>query len=348
MAQWSYFAKAGDHVTFNSARFMVPREDIPGPVVLDATASQDFVYELLGKQAVIVPAARGARSYANVTLHVARTSAGLGKGKMGEHAKDRFPRILDAVSAKLSSDPASRSVLFVCHKQVEHIAQTYETPFKLAVGHWGALDGRNDWQDFDTCVIAGLSFRDTIHANNLVFALTGLPDQDWFSKPTWSRYADVRDEIEARQLAASIVQAINRVRCRKVIDGEGNCQPTDVFILLPASALGDRLLQAIETEMPGIRAVEWDFELEGQRPKALRKNSSLDALVTFMGNAPPGEYPLPKLRQELGVTGKVVEKWQEALRSQDHPLPKKLAEHSVVYQVRGTGRGAKSYLIKTG
>ena len=45
-------------------------------MVLDATAREDFIYELMEDRAVIIPTPPGVRDYSSVTLHVARTSRG--------------------------------------------------------------------------------------------------------------------------------------------------------------------------------------------------------------------------------------------------------------------------------
>ena len=73
MERWAYYARQGLEHSLNSARFVIPW-GIPGPVVLDATASQNFLWELFEDTAHIVPIPTGARSYGNVTLHVARAS----------------------------------------------------------------------------------------------------------------------------------------------------------------------------------------------------------------------------------------------------------------------------------
>ena len=46
--------------------------------------------------------------------------------------------------------------------------------------------------------------------------------------------------IEASQMAVDVVQAINRARCRRVVDDHGRCEPVDVYIRLPRDAKGSR------------------------------------------------------------------------------------------------------------
>jgi len=75
---------------------------------------------------------------------------------------------------------------------------------RFAVGHWGAVDGRNDWSDCDTAVIFGLPYRDQIWANNTFFAVKGLQTGEWLKSPVWKDHADVRRVMQQRQLSVSV------------------------------------------------------------------------------------------------------------------------------------------------
>ena len=48
--QYAYFALKGTQPTLNSSTLLVPL-DAPGPVVLDATAREDFIYKLMEDRA---------------------------------------------------------------------------------------------------------------------------------------------------------------------------------------------------------------------------------------------------------------------------------------------------------
>ena len=345
MELWGYYVKKGDHHTFNVSVLALP-EKLPGPVVLDATATQNFIWELLEDRALIEPVPTGARSYRNVTIYVARAN-GLGKGKMIEKHKDRIPRLLDDLQNQLSP---SRKVFLCCHLGVEPYVKTFEPDFAaFDVGHWGAIDGRNDWKDFDVAVLFGLSYRDLIWANNVFMAFRGLQDNEWLRRPRYQDYDDVRQVMQQRQIAVSIIQAINRVQCRKVVDEPGNCKPTDVFIVLPRDQLGDAVLDAIQSEMPGIVIAEWNFNLddETKREIKVRRGSSHEAIVAYMGTQPPGEIDVRTVRDALDISDSV---WKEsvaqALRQSEHPLTRSLASIGVSYVVKGKGRGAQSLLIK--
>jgi hypothetical protein len=192
----------------NALRPLKPWE-LPGPVVLDATARVDLMYQLMEDRADIIPTPPGVRDYSNVTLHVARTTS-IGKTKMEELAAIRFPRLQAALSQRLTPDC---KVLFCVHKNVEHLVPLQADLGVEAVAsvHWGAVDGSNAYKDFDTAVIFGLPFQDHIWGTGTFFAFQGVQDDDWHDNPSWKNCANIRELLQRRHLAASIIQAMGRV-----------------------------------------------------------------------------------------------------------------------------------------
>lgn len=343
LSTWAYYAKKGVEHTFNASRLLIP-DDLPAPVVLDATANQNFLWELLGDRADIKPIPANTRSYRNVTLHVSRISGGTGKSTMIKEGQNRIPRLLSELETRLSPD---RSVFLCVHQKIEHLPLKYSPAFNsFSVGHWGAVDGRNDWQNYDTAVIFGLPYRDHVWATNAFFALQGLQDNGWMRDPQWKSYSDVRDELQIKQMTVSIIQAINRIQCRRVIDEAGNCPASDVFIVLPTGKCGDRLLEAIQQEMPHILVKNWAFNPDGKKVM-VRKNTSHEALLKFMANRLPGQTTVSTLRKELSLSPKMIKSLKAALRLADHPLTIALSELGVTPVSSGYGKGAKFYLLKS-
>ena len=82
--QYAFMTLKTTEHSLNSSSLAVPLE-LPGPVVLDATAGVDLMYELMEDRADIIPTPRGVRDYHNVTVHVARTER-IGKTAMEELA----------------------------------------------------------------------------------------------------------------------------------------------------------------------------------------------------------------------------------------------------------------------
>ncbi|UPT96301.1 hypothetical protein J4G48_0046040 [Bradyrhizobium barranii subsp. apii] len=338
--QFAYYAKEGKYHSINSAALAVPL-NTPGPVVLDATAKSNFLWDLFEERHVCPPVPSHARDYTNVTLHVARGTR-LGKNAMIEHIKDRLPRVRRSVEEALGDHRS----LFVCaHKDVEDTVTkrwSEKSAMKVGVGHWNAVDGRNDWQDFDAALILGLPYRPQTWATNMFCALQGSQDDKWLQSPEWKQFKNVRKEMERRQMSVSVIQAINRICCRHVIDAEGNCPRADIFIVLPQDAMGEAVLDAIKADMPGIAVRQWDFDLDPPKGRSPRE-SSHTRLIAYMEEQPAGTVSLTEIQHSLKLTS--IKKLRETLNAADHPTTQALADMGVTY-VAGVGRGSKSFLMK--
>jgi hypothetical protein len=341
--QYAFIALTGKQYSLNSAALAVPLE-LPGPVVLDATAGVDLMYQLMEDRADIIPTPPGVRDYGNVTLHVARTSS-IGKTKMEESGDKRFPQLQANLAEKLS---AERRVLFCVHKRVEHwVPEKADLGVaEVASAHWGALDGSNAYKDFDTAVIFGLPFRDHIWGTNVFFAFQGVQDDDWHDSPCWKTYENVRELLQRRHLATSIIQAMGRVRLRKVVDEHGRCSPTDVFIVLPTGERGTEILQYIRQELPNITVRDWPFDPDGPKVRVKRSGLPYERLVTFMANRSPGRTYMSLISREFGLKPHQRKDLQKALRDENSPTMLKLKELGITYGNEGKGRGAKSFLLK--
>jgi hypothetical protein len=123
--------------------------------------------------------------------------------------------------------------------------------------------------------------------------------RDSLASPTWKEHKDVRELMIRRQLSVSIIQAINRISCRKVIDVDGRCSSADVFIVLPEGERGKDILSDIRRDMPQIQVVDWPFEIDG--PKVRASHGAPDArLLTFMKNR-GGQTSLKVIGRELSL-----------------------------------------------
>jgi hypothetical protein len=279
-----------------------------------------------------------------VTLHVART-ASIGKTKMEELADKRFPQLQADLAGRLSAD---RRVLFCVHKHVEHLVPEKADLGVQEVGsaHWGALDGSNKYKDFDTAVIFGLPFRDRIWGTGVFFAFQGVQDDAWHDYPCWKEHTNVRELLQRRHLATSIIQAIGRVRLRKVVDEHGRCAPTDVFIVLPTGERGTEILQYIRQELPNVTVQDWPFDVDGPKVRVKRKGLPHERLVTFMAHRNPGRTYMNLISREFGLKPHERKDLQKVLRDEDHATTLALKAVGVTYGSEGKGRGAKSFLVK--
>lgn len=338
---YAYYYRQGAQHSLNSSQYLLPL-GMPGIVVLDATAHSNLLYELLEGTVYIVPVPAGIRDYGNVTLHVARTVAGLGKTKMKETKHLRLPRL----SKELAKEIGPGRKTFLCvHHLAKDLAATYSTEaFPLKIGWWNAVDGSNEWADCDVAVIFGLPYMDPRRAINNVFAIAGPQDDGWLqSPPVYHRNANILDVMMQRDVSASVVQAINRIGCRRIIDTEGRCQKSDVYIVLPKDWRGDAITEDICTNMPGIKVVPWDFEPDGPKVYAPRSNSAASAVIGLMRDHKPGMVSVKNIQRELSLTPRQRSRLQEDFAKPTSNLTRALGELGVIYQA---GRGSKSYLVK--
>src|SRR6266404_4116634 len=345
LENWSWYAKKlGDH-TMNTARLIVP-DDINGAVILDATASSNLIYKLFDSRVDIVPVPSKARAYGNVTLHVSVGHA-VGKSKMVKAAKEEGPRLVANLKATLGQH---RKVFVCCHQFVEPQLVSLDTGFdKFEVGHWNAIDGRNDWQDFDTAVIFGLPYRDKAWSANTFMALRGLQDTAWLNSEgdrPFENYRDVRHSLEIGQLVVNIVQAINRVRCRRVVDATGDCLPTDVFILLPSDTTGREVLASIKLEMPGINVVAWNYAKTSTTTRKPRRSHHGEALIRYAGSMRDGRRSVSDIRRHLSIPASSWERLAADIRNPGSDLCKALVAHGVAYSCTRVGKTQRAYLAK--
>jgi hypothetical protein len=343
LTRHAYYYKSGIQHSVNSSAYLIP-PGLPCAVILDATAEHDVMYQLLGGAAYIVPLPRKVRDYSNVRLHVARTSSGLGKHAMDEKKQHRLNRLAGELAVRVPG----RSIFLCVHKHSEAFAKTFSTGALsgLNVGHWGAVDGKNDWKDCDVAVIWGLPFMAEHHAIDQLFAVWGPQDTPWLKAHTNKQQPNLLNVIMQRHLSTSVVQAINRVCCRRVIDDDGGCAPCDIYIALPKSWQGDAILHDIKHSMPGIKEEHWDYEPDGPKVYAPRTHSANEAIISFMTTREPGPTPLSLIARELQLRPRQMGRVREELRKFTSNLATALRAIGVSYLSTGRGRGAKSFLVK--
>jgi hypothetical protein len=342
LERWHWYAKKMNDHTLNTARLIIP-EDVSGAVILDATASSNLVYQLFEERVVLVPVPEKARSYGNVTIHVSKGHA-VGKTSLSKRAKDEAARLVKNLQTELGND---RRVFVCTHRDVEPHLVALETGFaSFEVGHWGAIDGRNDWQQCDTAVIFGIPYRDKTWSANTYMAVRGPQSTEWLNdegQRHFGPYPDIRHSLEVGQLVVSIVQAINRVRCRRVVDEEGNCLPTDVYVLLPEDKTGKAILDGICREMPGVVVSDWTYK--DVRRKVRRSNLE-EALIRYSKSLRQGKVAMQEIGKALSIPQGTMKWLQGRLKDQTSQLVQQLSTLGVSYEVTGVGRGARSYLVR--
>ncbi|MDB5856094.1 MAG: hypothetical protein JWR22_4135 [Herminiimonas sp.] len=342
---WVYHAKIPNQGhTLNTARLVVP-EGIKGLTVLDATASANKIYSLFDR-AEVLKAPVGIRSYKNVTLHVSK-GHNVGKLSLRKNPKD----LLDPVMADLNQRLVGRNTLFVSHRDVKPKVLAYKVNFDMKAAHWGAVDGSNAWKDCDSAVIFGLPTNPCTWTANTFFALQGVQDTDWLRSKhrPHKAHEDIRSALQTGQTITKVVQAINRIRCRKVTDVAGNCPNADIYILLPSTDLGDTILKGIVSMMKGISVKHWDIQGTKTSAKRGRKTGSGDVkagLLAYLKTMMPGSISKTKLMVDVGVSVSSMKRFIVDVKETATDVAKSLVDYGVTFRTEGFGRNARSYFYK--
>lgn len=264
-------------------------------VVLDATAQKHHVYRLLSPFAEMVPIPECIRSYRNVRLHI-REARFVGKEMLAKQDVSYFKDVIDREAELLGKD---RSVLFCAHKIVEEKLGTLKTNFKrFDIAHWGNIDGKNDWKDHDTIIILSIPTLNEVTPNDTIFAF-----QLWKSRALGTSLGlgvNTREEPERKQYktgytVTSLVQAINRIHCRKVIDKDGNCPHTDVVLFLKKKDKGC-LLPHIKELMPKIEVIE-DQKSDTREP--LEETMLFKAVTAVLTIIKQGTHNAEKIKAQI-------------------------------------------------
>jgi hypothetical protein len=322
----------------HSAKLLLDTKRTCG-VILDATASTDRSYDLLGSDTVLMPRPYDMRSYKNVTVHVSRPHS-VGKEHLSKCAATDWPAIARRVGTQIND---ASKVLVITHKDIVASVKKHGLKCgKLHVAHWGSLDGKNDWRTCDVVVIYGLPYLDDIAPTDLFHGSTGLWSRYWFEgQRRFGDHPDMKIAIKNGFIAKCVLQGINRGCPRTIIDEQGNCPSTDVFIFLPTGKTADVVLASIREEMPGVNIAQWHAISDNK--KALGHNEQ--RLLAILQACGPGTYTKSQIIVRLAIAARTFERMSIKLQMQDSVLMRELAAIGVEYRC-AIGRGKEACFIK--
>jgi hypothetical protein len=333
LQDWCLFARKGVQHTLTTSRVILPTE-IFDAVVLDATASLNPIYGLLGDTVRLIDSPRNIRNYRNVLLHVS-TGHKVGKGSLSKNTSKDAELFIAGLSQQVTKE---RKLLVCTHKGIKPLLEGYGKQFKeYAVANWGAIDGKNKWHDYDAVALFGLAYLDRIQPETSLIALL-----NWSGRRmTKADYAQTVERLYWQHLAVTVVQAINRVHCRSVIDAHGNCNPTDVYLLLPPEQQAQHITKAIVKAMPRIRQHIW---VSRAAKKRLRRSGYEAPLLSYLGTLGRGYHLIKEVRLHLAIPERAFEKLITKIKDETSILNLDLLGIGCRYAPE-TGRGARSCFV---
>lgn len=333
-----WISKRGARTQLHSSRSLIGVDGMRG-VILDATAHIDPTYSLLRDQIGLLPRPSGIRTYRNVTLHLSYGHR-VGKEHLARNAGKEWALVWGDLSKRLSG----KSVLVCAHKNALPVIEQYgPRDGYVHFENWGNLDGKNDWNTCQAAILFGLPYLDDLEPAQRFIAYQGRQSGEWFAgSRKYEEHADIRTALNDGFIAKSVVQAINRIHCRNAIDANGNCKPTDIFLLLPSGSTGTVVVGAIRQQMPGIRVADW---LSGATRRKARKIPTEIKLIEHFSSADAGHYRKSEILRTLRINPSSLERMTAKLRQPTSVLAMKLEAYGVRYHSQ-TGRGREAYFIK--
>jgi len=168
------------------------------------------------------------------------------------------------------------------------------------------------------------------------------PTKKSFTREFWF----TRRELENSKILTDVIQAINRIRSRKVIDQEGNCPQTDCYLLMSTKRndLCEYLQEGLRTAMPDVRMKDdWDFSLTEKKGKVTK---SKVVFLKFIENMESdAQISVSTLKVQLGIKEKTMKRILSEVQT-DPGLKSVLESFGVDYVTRQEGKTKRGYLVK--
>ena len=293
-ADWVYYS---NNDTLHTARDALPEDT--ATVILDATSSIDYYYQM-HSDIEIVGISNKVRSYENVELFITE------KQRTGQNEltnKDSVSSYVETIGRLVNSsfDKVAAVAVFTFKPIEERLNKFLDIDENslIKLDHFGNLNGKNNYRDCNTLYIIGTPFKpEFVTTNTHILSNRGLA--------CFSLEAEVIEErlsIKYSLIAADLIQAINRISCRKVIDGKGNCPNARVYLTMPDNEpLSKTILDAIKKQMPGIKICKWDLTLV-QSSRRGPKGKYDKALIDKLNNI-TNKTSLTSITKEIGLTKK--------------------------------------------
>ena len=339
LQSWAYHCNVGKDEVWQTGRLLLP-PGISGPVVLDATAKANTVYQVFDK-AKIVMSAENCRDYSSVSLHYCEGHA-TGKNKLEENAK-KFAR---GLIGNLNERLKGRNVLIVSHMRVEAELEKFTPEFNMKLAHWWKIDGRNDLRDCDAVVLFGLPWLAPTWPDSVFMTFQGIQSDLWLNGDadlSFKHFKDIKKALMYGYIASCVIQAVNRTRCRGTTDENGGCLPVDVFIMFPNKPTTESVLDAIREGMPGIRIrKDWAFNVSKRKS---RPAPARERFIKTLARIKAGQYTREDVCRIAGIHVRSLASLLKEYISGGE-LKSLLDKMGVVYQVEGAGSSRKGLFSK--
>ena len=272
--------------TYRTSTLYLPNHSM---VILDATANVDIFYEDFPhtRRYPIPPV----KTYEQVSIKLIETKSKLGKTTLKKnpqlHWDNLFFHLMDG---EMNAD---NTAIFI---QKDLLKALGEDRYKI--DNFGNLVGVNRYKDCSNVMIYGIHYQpDYVYYDNLY---QSTKDKSIFTKGSKDKVL----ELKYSNIAAEIIQAINRGCCRGIVDGKA--PRMKVVLLLPNNKnLSKVIVDSIESEMQDVvmNRVKYPLEFDIKEDKA-KPPTGKDMVLINCIDASLDEIKLSDLYTQAGINTK--------------------------------------------
>lgn len=315
---WSYWEE--DDYQAKMSDLMVSTGISSGAIILDATSTINSSYTLLKEESGLIDCdiapVKSIKNYSNGSIFINLIGKS-GKGMDETHSNHGIPtesditnrntKILNQLKKWVKDGEAkAMKLLVVTHKdyaeklrskiEIQRLDQQFS---EIAVTHWGVIDGKNEFRDFNSIFVTSLPFLPDSSLTETIMTMLGFDGLRYSEE----RINELKQQLWITSAVSRLIQAINRIGFRKVIDSEGNVAPCKAFVVLPRLK-GQEAKDLLLNALTGIEEQDWDFAYktaQTRRPKS--KKTIFESVLAYASQpSTKGTWTLGQFVKDAGHT----------------------------------------------
>ena len=354
---WSYWEEKDKSAKMTN--LLVSTGLSAGAVILDATSTINSSYRLLKEESGLIDCevapVRPIKNYSSGSIKICYTSYS-GKSMPHTYFNNGLPSASDLSNRTTSicnelrrqftkEEAATTRMLIVVHKDYEkstikkirkdNLDDYFE---EIAVTHWGVIDGKNTYADFNSIFISSVPFLPEQTLTETLMTLIG---------PDAANYNDIKVKEIKRQLwitsaVSRMIQAINRIGFRRIVDSEGNVKPCQAFVVLPKVNGGEEAKDLLLSALEGIQVDEWDYGYKTTQVKKTPNKKSFQETIVEYASSPKlsGSWSLTEFAMISGLNfgGRPAKICLDDIKNNQSDFYKKLVSLGFSIDVRKTAK----------
>lgn len=252
-------------------------------VVLDATASINEIYEnttYYKCSEIKHIATADPRVYNNFTIHIAK---GHPQGKTTLYKNQKATQYKNTISnyAELAllllSNPADNLLIVTFKDLIEPLQKLLKKNKRISIINWGNHVGKNNWSHCNKVMIVGwYRMPNTEYYGNYINSVNNVQVAEYNLRyDTIKRFKDT-------QLVDDLVQATMRCSARKIINVNGDCAKSEVYLFYADNTEGNEIIKQYANEFKGAKVVAWNPVQMLPAQKLSQSETNINTILDYL------------------------------------------------------------------